>query len=211
LLLCYPLASDFCSDTNVLYKHTLPPHCPNSGGAEIRGGIDTRRLKRWLSARQIGAEGGFNGRTCKLVDACYAFWQGGTYACLPALEQGLARNAAAQQQPGPAPAHRATPAALVATPDRAALQQYLLAACQASDGGMRDKPGKSPDFYHTCYALSGLAIVQHGTYALGPWVAAHGAGAGGVVGDPANALERINPVFNLSERAVAYWRENVLS
>lgn len=26
---------------------------------------------------------------------------------------------------------------------------------------MRDKPGKEPDFYHTCYCLSGLAVAQH--------------------------------------------------
>ena len=24
-----------------------------------------------------------------------------------------------------------------------------------------DKPGKSRDFYHTCYTLSGLAVAQH--------------------------------------------------
>ena len=24
-----------------------------------------------------------------------------------------------------------------------------------------DKPGKTRDFYHTCYALSGLSVAQH--------------------------------------------------
>ena len=40
-----------------------------------------------------------------------------------------------------------------------ALQLWLLAACQLESrkGGMRDKPGKGPDYYHTCYCLSGLA------------------------------------------------------
>ena len=27
--------------------------------------------------------------------------------------------------------------------------------------GLVDKPGKSRDFYHTCYALSGLSVAQH--------------------------------------------------
>ena len=27
-------------------------------------------------------------------------------------------------------------------------------------GGLRDKPGKPRDFYHSCYALSGLSISQ---------------------------------------------------
>ena len=27
-------------------------------------------------------------------------------------------------------------------------------------GGLLDKPGKSRDFYHTCYTLSGLALAQ---------------------------------------------------
>jgi hypothetical protein len=30
-----------------------------------------------------------------------------------------------------------------------------------SSGGLRDKPGKRPDLYHTCNNLSGLAVAQH--------------------------------------------------
>ncbi len=33
--------------------------------------------------------------------------------------------------------------------------------CQATKGGLRDKPGKPVDFYHTCYCLSGLSAAQH--------------------------------------------------
>jgi len=29
------------------------------------------------------------------------------------------------------------------------------------NGGLRDKPSKSRDFYHSCYCLSGLSVVQH--------------------------------------------------
>jgi prenyltransferase beta subunit len=28
-------------------------------------------------------------------------------------------------------------------------------------GGLVDKPGKSRDFYHTCYTLSGLSVAQN--------------------------------------------------
>ncbi|KAG0564595.1 hypothetical protein KC19_8G123800 [Ceratodon purpureus] len=41
-----------------------------------------------------------------------------------------------------------------------ALQGYILICCQVLDGGLRDKPGKSPDYYHTCYCLSGLTQAQ---------------------------------------------------
>lgn len=35
-------------------------------------------------------------------------------------------------------------------------------------GGLRDKPGKPPDYYHSCYCLSGLASSQrHSGLALG--------------------------------------------
>lgn len=37
---------------------------------------------------------------------------------------------------------------------------YVLICGQNEDGGLRDKPGKPADFYHTCYALSGLSICQ---------------------------------------------------
>lgn len=58
-----------------------------------------------------------------------------------------------------------------------ALQRYILHCAQEthglflyifhhgneviSVGGGRDKPGKSRDFYHTCYSLSGLSLAQH--------------------------------------------------
>lgn len=37
--------------------------------------IDLNRLLYWAVQRQMSAEGGFNGRTNKVVDACYSFWQ----------------------------------------------------------------------------------------------------------------------------------------
>lgn len=45
-----------------------------------------------------------------------------------------------------------------------ALQGYVLVSAQVESGGLRDKPGKSPDAYHTLYNLSGLSSAQHHVY-----------------------------------------------
>lgn len=41
-----------------------------------------------------------------------------------------------------------------------ALQGYIILCCQQGQGGLKDKPSKGPDIYHTCYSLSGLSISQ---------------------------------------------------
>lgn len=41
-----------------------------------------------------------------------------------------------------------------------ALQGYLIICCQGVQGGLRDKPTKNPDIYHTCYSLSGMSVAQ---------------------------------------------------
>ncbi|GAA0174121.1 acyltransferase [Lithospermum erythrorhizon] len=46
--------------------------------------LDLPRLINWLVFRQ-GIEGGFQGRTNKLVDGCYSFWQGGAGAIIQRL------------------------------------------------------------------------------------------------------------------------------
>lgn len=50
-------------------------------------------------------------------------------------------------------------------------------------GGLRDKPGKPPDFYHTCYCLSGLAAAQQYS--------------GVVLGPATNALPEADPLCNV--------------
>lgn len=46
-----------------------------------------------------------------------------------------------------------------------AAQEYVLATAQDTGaGGLRDKPGKRTDIYHTFYALSGLSTAQHRVY-----------------------------------------------
>ncbi|KAL6767596.1 hypothetical protein ACKKBF_B35885 [Auxenochlorella protothecoides x Auxenochlorella symbiontica] len=242
--------------------------------------LDIPSLGSWVAALQAPFEGGYAGRTNKLVDGCYSFWQG---AVLPLLDRYAPSNARAtdtrtEQRPDQdlspetlaaralvhslavrleaaekleakaeaayssavhaqndaavsnlqhaartaqhasqrlregldrarsqvaAVAHGA--AALVATglPGAPAagrdvaqgsvcaqsLQVWLLAACQELRGGMRDKPGKAPDYYHTCYCLAGLAVSQ--------------AWSGVVVGGPCNALPTVDLRCNVRADALA--------
>ncbi|XP_075282041.1 protein farnesyltransferase subunit beta isoform X2 [Opisthocomus hoazin] len=77
--------------------------------------------------------------------------------------------------------------------DQSALQEYILLCCQCPAGGLLDKPGKSRDFYHTCYCLSGLAIAQHfGSGDLHREV---------VLGVPENRLAT-HPVYNIAPEKV---------
>lgn len=105
--------------------------------------LDLPRLTHWLVARQMGVHGGFQGRTNKLVDGCYSFWQGGAFPLLQSVLTGR----------GELPAGGI--GSLFSTD---ALLDYIFICCQVPYGGLRDKPGRGRDFYHTCYCLSGLAV-----------------------------------------------------
>jgi protein farnesyltransferase subunit beta len=136
--------------------------------------LDYRRLLDWVVRRQLPVEGGFQGRTNKLVDSCYSWWQGAVVAL---LHQRLAIGTAS----------------LLCS--QFALQTYVLVCCQDEQGGLCDKPGKHRDFYHSCYALSGLAAMQWGAAA---------AGAPAVWGDASvNALPRIDLLHCLRVERVA--------
>eukprot|EP01034_Spumella_vulgaris_P022491 gene22491-28619_t len=150
---------------------------------------DMDAQEHWLLNRQVKLEGGFQGRTNKLVDSCYSFWQGAALAMVEMvrhdgsdvydLEQYLAFTAgnSGNNKSGAAKTvdedeeemdlSEALPVRHVRDTDgclgfnQKALQRYVLHCAQNLDGGgMRDKPGKSRDFYHSCYALSGLSISQ---------------------------------------------------
>ena len=185
--------------------------------------LDLPRLLHWAVHRQGALEGGFNGRTNKLVDGCYSFWQGGLFPLLQAhMPQLLAqlrpcravqRNGGADGDgdgDGPPPfipdaavLRRAHAARLFPPPplggtgeavlyNAAALQGWLLACCQTRGGGLRDKPGKGRDLYHTCYCLSGLSSAQH-------------YGGAGVLGGPANGVERADPLVNVAASRLEAW------
>lgn len=114
--------------------------------------LDAPRLISWLSARQNAPEGGFSGRTNKLVDGCYSHWVG---ACWPLLQASLAKDQSSASETGLPFGHSFY--------DREGLIRYILSCGQdhSSRGGMRDKPGRRSDAYHTCYVLSGLSSAQH--------------------------------------------------
>lgn len=42
-----------------------------------------------------------------------------------------------------------------------AVQAYTYFCCQNLSGGVKDKPTKGPDPYHTAYGLSGCSFAQH--------------------------------------------------
>lgn len=101
--------------------------------------LNISKLMRWLAFRQSSVEGGFSGRTNKLVDGCYSWWIGGCWAILSSVIGDIG-----------------TP--LI---DKNALRRFILACCQCKTGGLRDKPEKYPDQYHTCYCISGLSVIQN--------------------------------------------------
>jgi protein farnesyltransferase subunit beta len=140
-----------------------------------------KMLEHWLIHRQVRLEGGFQGRTNKLVDSCYSFWQGSAAAILEVMKLGgddlfdirkyflsveRPKNIDCLQDndveiPDEQSTQVVTDFSGSLTFNQKALQRYILHCAQYTDGGgMRDKPGKARDFYHCCYSLSGLAVSQ---------------------------------------------------
>ena len=132
--------------------------------------INQEQLLDWAVHRQMKFEGGFQGRTNKMVDGCYSFWQGGVFPLLHhILKTDLKTNIHDKEW----------------LFSQVALQDYILFCCQYPSGGLVDKPGKSRDYYHTCYCLSGLSVAQHSfenTF---------------IRGDQNNLIEPTHPVFNI--------------
>ncbi|KAK9925283.1 hypothetical protein M0R45_033611 [Rubus argutus] len=203
--------------------------------------LDLPRLIDWLVFRQ-GKECGFQGRTNKLVDGCYSFWQGGVFALLQripsvskeqivlpdmgkccTLDSSHASTTSSMSEVGKS--SEGTSSQVDGTGDfrqeglnipfpvnfndigydfinksvemkplfhAIALQQYLLLCTQAENGGLIDKPGKSRDFYHTCYCLSGLSVCQHISSDADSPVLPRA-----VLGPYSNLLEPIHPLFNV--------------
>lgn len=99
--------------------------------------IDLNKLLSFCQAMQCQQTGGLRGRTNKLVDGCYSYWQAAA-ACLAATSIGEDLRTVINWQ---------------------GLKRFILEACQdGGRGGLRDKPGKPADLYHTCYCLSGLEL-----------------------------------------------------
>lgn len=85
---------------------------------------DKQALLKWTLRRQMRYEGGFQGRTNKLVDGCYSFWVGAT---IPITQATLSADDKEMDH---------------TLFDVEALQEYILLCCQKQNGGLIDKPGK---------------------------------------------------------------------
>nr|XP_029144309.1 protein farnesyltransferase subunit beta [Arachis hypogaea] len=189
--------------------------------------LDLPRLVEWTVFRQ-GKECGFQGRTNKLVDGCYSFWQGGAVALLQRLYSIINKQMAEVSNISGIPEEKVC---LHGTSSDAAshlwhegmsescsadfknigynfindwrakdplfhsiaLQQYILLCAQEQDGGLRDKPGKRRDHYHTCYCLSGLSLCQYSwsKHPDSPPLPK------AVLGPYSNLLEPIHPLYNV--------------
>ena len=132
--------------------------------------IDLDAQEHWLMRRQMQIEGGFQGRTNKLVDACYSFWQGAS-ASIVSIMRAKGTDISdlvkwRQQQRQESDTQGSYYLSKVRDSDgklsfnQKKLQKYIIRCGQSDNGGLRDKPGKSRDYYHSCYALSGLSIAQ---------------------------------------------------
>ncbi|EFX02793.1 farnesyltransferase beta subunit ram1 [Grosmannia clavigera kw1407] len=159
----YAPSESFASVQSQLDKNQcmLGPVCAHEDGVDGGGRrwpqdgrwrrtyLDVQRLVSWLSSRQYAPEGGFSGRTNKLVDGCYSHWVG---SCWPLVEACLGRS----EHENPSLPSRSLFS-------REGLIRYILCCCQdqTKRGGLRDKPARMSDPYHTCYVLSGLSSAQH--------------------------------------------------
>jgi protein farnesyltransferase subunit beta len=161
----------FCAVAALQLLGGLAPS--RGGGTPTSAGVDLPALVGWLARRQMPFEGGFSGRANKLVDGCYSFWQGGAMAIAsraiatslpidddeetmdgdPWLRQWRSNTGTANND------DHGLPFPLLF--DVTMLERYILLCAQEVHGGLRDKPSKPRDFYHTCYNLSGLSVAQH--------------------------------------------------
>ena len=124
--------------------------------ASHRRYLDVARLVSWLSSRQNAPEGGFCGRTNKLVDSCYSQWVGGCWPLIEAVLRGRphGRASAAISTQKDLPANKES------LFHREGLIRYILCCCQdhGKRGGLRDKPNKSacPAQVSVCTLLTDL-------------------------------------------------------
>lgn len=99
--------------------------------------------------------------------------------------------------------------------DEVMLQRYILLCAQDVNGGLRDKPSKPKDFYHSCYNLSGLSVAQHALkeHSWPPTLSSLSTDNGDVnnklynrlFGDAnVNIVGRTDPVINIREERVKF-------
>ncbi|XP_010505638.1 PREDICTED: geranylgeranyl transferase type-1 subunit beta [Camelina sativa] len=92
--------------------------------------INPSLLLNWCLQRQAN-DGGFQGRTNKPSDTCYAFWIGAVLKLIGGD-------------------------ALI---DKIALRKFLL-SCQSKYGGFSKFPGQLPDLYHSYYGYTAFSLLE---------------------------------------------------
>jgi len=136
--------------------------------------INGKTFLYWACSKQLSYEGGFAGRTNKLVDGCYSFWQGGAIVIMNNYLQQQQRQSDDREEEGADSGKEdygsdnddkrdkdeEENGPTTTLFDEYMLQRYILLCAQDVNGGLRDKPSKSRDFYHSCYNLSGLSVSQ---------------------------------------------------
>jgi protein farnesyltransferase subunit beta len=198
------------------------------GKSLARDALDLNQLARWLTHRQGAVEGGFMGRTNKLVDGCYSFWQGGSFPLLGLLmrekekEKGEQGEASANEG-GAAETTRAKsgdPRKQNVSDARGAPACALFPAAVSRDS--RDSTSLGLAF--NSRALQGWLLLccqlpngglqdkpgkgrdhYHTCYCLSGLAVAQHFGRDGTLGPSANVLEKINPVVNVVESAYVRW------
>ena len=216
---------------------------------------DIDSQERWLLQRQVKLEGGFQGRTNKLVDSCYSYWQGTAIALVHVIRQGGTDVSDMEMYLRSHPQKESEVIETMGSPssssvnssiqhteveleeidtittgcqvnlvtdqsgplsfNQKALQRYILHCGQQMEGGLRDKPGKSRDYYHSCYSLSGLSVAQNFAYSSVLMGADSNIGESQeflphVYGDVSNIVAPTSIVFNIGLKklnfALQYFR-----
>lgn len=170
--------------------------------------VNVENLIRWQVFKQMQFEGGFCGRTNKLVDSCYSFWVGAVFPMIDILKsicqcfdiQKLSSLDSKSKENEMVEGKNDNFGDLLEKKIEITiemnennclfhslqLQKYILICGQHRDGGIRDKPPKSADYYHTCYGLSGLSIAQY-------------CGEDDILGPEYNQLCEIDAVYGIVE------------
>eukprot|EP01084_Bolivina_argentea_P254975 428760_1 len=179
----------YCGTACYLIIQTHFPHLINN-----KNKINLEKLIRWQTFKQMQYSGGFQGRTHKLVDACYSFWVGAVFPIIYRLKQINNEVNHNDNDEKKNDNDNDNDNSLFNTLQ---LQKYILICCQHIQGGISDKPPKPSDYYHTCYGLSGLSIAQNYDNKL--------------LGPKTNKLESIDPVYGIVEGKLLdawnYYRE----
>ena len=120
----------------------------------------------------------------KLVDSCYSFWQGSIFNLIYMGDKKFNYD-------------------MELLFDQLSLQAYVIFACQNTKyGGLVDKPGKSPDLFHSNYATAGLSLSQE-CFKDNKKIVLNS--------DLEDIFEKINPVYCVSqekiEKAKKYYAE----